>query len=69
MPPDPHKRELRELKRVVKRAGNKFRRREIKRQLEEDPNSVTNEEVDLGEKTSTGLNGLDKDSTRKRDEE
>ena len=31
MPADPHKRELRKLKRTLKRAGSKHRRRDLKR--------------------------------------
>ena len=37
MPADPHQRELRRLKRTLKRAGSKHRRRDLKKQLADDP--------------------------------
>lgn len=58
--PDPDKRQLRELKRTLKRAGSKHRRRELKRQLEEDPEGAADHEEDLGDNRSDSLNGLDK---------
>lgn len=58
--PDPDKRELRELKRVLKRAGTKHRRRELKRALEQDPEGAADHEEDLGRHRSDTLNGLDK---------
>ena len=69
MPPDPDKRQLRELKRVLKRAGSKHRRRDLKRQLAENPEEAADQEANLGRNRSDSLNGLDEDSTRKRDEE
>ncbi len=58
--PDPDKRQLRELKRTLKRAGSKHRRRELKRLLDEDPEGAADHEEDLGANRSDSLNGLDK---------
>lgn len=66
MPVDPKKRELRKLKRTIKRAGSKHRRRELKRQLEEDPEGAAEAEESFGKNSSEGLNRLDNDATRKR---
>jgi hypothetical protein len=66
MPADPHKRELRKLKRTLKRAGSKHRRRDLKRQLAEDPEGAADAEEDLGRYSSEGLNRLDQDATRRR---
>jgi len=67
MPADPHKRELRKLKRTLKRAGSKHRRRDLKRQLAENPEAAAEAEENLGRYSSEGLNRLDQDATRKRD--
>ena len=40
MPPDPDKRKLRELKRAVKKRGTKHRRRQLKRDLAENPDEA-----------------------------
>ena len=73
MPPDPEKRELRKIKRAVKRAGNKHRRQSLKRQLAENPEEAAEAEEDLGRHRSADWNGLDNDATRrpkqKEDEE
>jgi hypothetical protein len=66
MPIDPHKRELRKLKRTLKRAGSKHRRRELKRQLAENPDEAAEAEEDVGRYRSEGLNRLDDDSKRRR---
>jgi hypothetical protein len=68
MPADPHKRELRKLKRTVKRAGSKHRRRDLKRQLTENPEGAADAAENFGRFSSEGLNGLDQDATRKRGE-
>ncbi|HEX3146758.1 MAG TPA: hypothetical protein VHR66_01575 [Gemmataceae bacterium] len=68
MPADPHKRELRKLKRQVKRAGSKHRRRDLKQQLAENPEGASEVEEDFGKFSSVNFNGLDQDATRKRDE-
>lgn len=67
MPIDPHKRELRKLKRTLKRAGSKHRRRDLKRQLTENPEGAAEAEESFGKFSSEGFNGLDQDATRKRD--
>lgn len=69
MPADPRKRELRKLKRTVKRAGSKHRRRELKKQLAEHPEDAAHAKDDFGKHNSATLNGLDEDATRRRDGE
>ena len=66
MPADPRKRELRKLKRTLKRAGSKHRRRELKKQLVDDPAGAPEAAEVLGKFSSEVLNGLDQDATRKR---
>lgn len=66
MPPDPDKRRMRELKRVLKKAGSKHRRRELKRDLAENPEEAAYSEENLGRYRSDTLNGLDRDSHRKK---
>jgi len=66
MPIDPHKRELRKLKRTLKRAGSKHRRRKLKRQLDENPEEASDAQEDVGRYSSEGLNRLDNDSKRRR---
>ena len=68
MPVDPEKRILRELKRVVKKAGSKHRRRAFKEQLRDNPEEAAHAEETFGRHSSEGLNGLDSDSTRKRED-
>jgi len=65
MPVDPHKRELRKLKRTLKRAGSKHRRRDLKRQLAEDPEGAPDAEENFGRYSSEHLNALDQDATRR----
>jgi hypothetical protein len=62
------KRQLRHLKRDLKRAGSKRRRRQLKRDLEEHPEDAPHSEFDFGRTSSATLNGLDKDATRRRSE-
>ena len=69
MAQDPAKRQLRNLKRVLKRAGSKHRRRDLKRQLAENPAEAAEATEDLGRHRSESFNGLDSDSTRRRDTE
>jgi len=54
------KRKLRELKRAVKRSGNKHRRNAFKRQLRASPNEAHLAEEDFGRNTSKELNTLDR---------
>ena len=63
---DQDKRFYRKLKRDLKRAGNKSRRRHLKRELADNPEEAQFSDFDFGRKSSAGLNGLDNDATRKR---
>jgi hypothetical protein len=69
MPPDPDKRKLRELKRVLKKKGTRHRRRELKKTLADDPEAAHETGEDLGRCRSDTLNGLDRDATRRKREE
>lgn len=64
---DPTKREQRQTKRELKRAGSQHRRREWKRELRENPEEAPFSEEDFGRCSTAGLNGIDRDSTRRRD--
>jgi hypothetical protein len=66
---DPDKRALRKLKRVLKRAGSKHRRRDLKKQLAENPEEAADSSEDLGRNRSDTLNGLDQGSQRRRDDD
>jgi hypothetical protein len=68
MPPDPDKRRLRELKRALKKRGNKHRRQQLKRDLAVNPDGAADAEETLGRHRSDAFNGLDKDCTRRRSE-
>jgi hypothetical protein len=63
---DPDKRQLRKLKRDVKRAGSKRRRQHLKRELQQKPEEAPHSEYDFGRNTSETLNGMDQDATRRR---
>jgi hypothetical protein len=67
--PDPDKRQMRDLKRALKKRGNKHRRQQLKRDLAENPESAAETEENLGKHRSDRLNGLDNDSTRKKKDE
>lgn len=67
--PDPDKRQLRKLKRVVKKAGSKHRRRELKKQLAENPDEAAHAEENFGRSSSETFNGLDSDATRRREDD
>lgn len=69
MKPHDDKRELRQLKRTIKRAGNKRRRQALKKDLERNPEEAAHSEHDFGRLSSETLNGLDHDTTRRQDEE
>ena len=66
--PDPDKRKMRELKRALKKRGNKHRRAELKKNLAENPEDAAHAEEDLGGYRSDTLNKLDNDSTRRKRE-
>lgn len=65
-PMDKEKRQLRKLKRDIKKAGSKRRRQFLKRDLAENPEEAPHAEFDFGRTSSEGLNGLDRDATRRR---
>ena len=60
------KRQQRQLKREIKRAGNKRRRQHLKRDLERNPEEAAYSEFDFGNLSSETLNGLDQDATRRK---
>ena len=63
---DLDKRRLRQLKKAIKRAGNKSRRQSLKRDLAENPDDADRSDYEFGRDSSTGLNALDNDATRRR---
>jgi hypothetical protein len=69
MPPDPDKSKIRELKRALKKRGNKHRRQQLKRDLSENPEEAAHSEEDLGRHRSAEYNGIDQDATRKKKDE
>ena len=60
------KRQLRQTKRAIKKAGRKSRRQSLKRDLAKNPEDAAHTEETFGRHSSAGLNGMDKDSTRRR---
>lgn len=62
------KRRHRQLKRDVKKAGNRKRRRHLDRDLARDPEHAHESEFDFGRHSSEVFNGNDQDATRQRDE-
>ena len=64
---DQDKRLLRKLKRAIKQAGNRKRRRALDRNLRDDPAGAADADFTFGQDSSTGLNGIDKDATRRRE--
>jgi len=65
MPPDPDKRRLRELKRLVKKRGNKTRRAELKRNLVDHPEEAAHAEETVGRHVSKAYNGQDRSDAPK----
>jgi hypothetical protein len=63
---DQEKRRLRQLKRDIKKAGNRKRRHALKRDLAESPEEAAHSEFDFGRSSSEALNGMDKDAKRRR---
>lgn len=65
------KRRHRELKRDLKKAGNRKRRRHFDRTLQRTPDSAHEAEFEFGRESTESLNGNDHDATRraKREEE
>ncbi len=68
---DQDKRRQRQLKREVKKAGNRKLRNHLKRQLAESPEDAAHhaDDFDYGANSSETLNGMDQDATRKREDE
>jgi len=60
------KRRYRQLKRDLKRAGVRKRRRQLQRELLEHPEEAAQSDFDFGRDSTIGLNGIDRDSTRRR---
>jgi hypothetical protein len=60
------KRFIRNLKRSIKRAGSKRRRRQLKEDLTENPEEAPYSEPDVGRYRSADFNALDQDATRQR---
>ena len=60
------KRLQREIKRQVKKAGNKHRRRALKDVLRKNPEEAAHSEENFGRHSSAYLNGQDDDATRRR---
>ncbi len=63
------KRRLRQLKSDIKQAGNRKRRRYLKRTLRDNPAGAAEVEFGFGRDSSAGLNGNDRDATRRRGDE
>jgi hypothetical protein len=62
MSTDPNKRLVRETKRTVKKLGGKLRRRELKKQLREQPEDAAHAEETFGRLRSDVFNGYDRKS-------
>lgn len=62
---DKEKRQIRKLKRDIKKVGNKRRRQHLQRDLVENPEEAHKSEFDFGRDSSTAFNGMDQDATRK----
>ncbi len=62
------KRELRQLKREIKRAGGKHRRRQLKQGLADHPEEAHEDEPELGKFRSDALNGIDRPTAKGGDE-
>jgi len=63
------KRRQRQLKRDIKKAGNRKRRQHLKRDLAQNPEEAPHTEFDFGRDSSESLNGIDNDATRRREPE
>jgi len=64
MPGGDDKRFYRDLKRKIKKIGNKRRRKAEKKALQENPDEAHWLEYDYGQNSSEWLNGMDEDKTR-----
>lgn len=63
---EPLKRDFREQKRAMKRAGSQRRRRQLKRDLIANPEDAPYSEFSFGRYGTRDLNGNDHDATRRR---
>ncbi len=66
---DQDKRNHRQLKRDLKQAGNRKRRRHLQRELKDHPEDAAQTEFSFGRCSTAGLNGNDRDATRREREE
>lgn len=66
---DQGKHKYRQLKRELKQAGNSKRRRHLQRELVENPEEAAHSEFDFGRRSTVGLNGNDRDATRRPGED
>jgi hypothetical protein len=64
---EPTKRDQRQTKRELKQAGSQHRRRQLKRELRENPEEAPYSEENFGRYSTAELNGMDRDSTRRRE--
>ena len=60
------KRSYRQLKRDLKRAGNRKRRRRLQRDLLDNPDDAPHGDFTFGRDSTAGLNGNDRDATRRQ---
>jgi len=63
---DQEQRRLRQLKRQIKKAGSRHRRRQGQRDLSDHPEEAHWNEEELGHYRSLDLNGVDRDATRRQ---
>jgi hypothetical protein len=63
------KRRHRQLKRDIKKAGNRVRRQQLKRQLSDNPEDAHLAEPTFGRNSSEPLNGIDRDAKRRASDE
>jgi hypothetical protein len=66
---DQDKRQFRQLKRDLKRAGNRKRRRYLQRELLENPEDAGRSDFNFGRHGTAGLNDNDRDATRRRQDD
>jgi hypothetical protein len=59
------KRRQRQLKREIKKAGNRKRRRQLGRDLRDHPDEAAHSDFEFGRDSSAGLNGMDRDTSRR----
>lgn len=64
---EPTRRDQRQAKRELKQAGSQHRRRQLKRELRENPEDAHRSEENFGRYSTAELNGIDNDSTRRKE--